>query len=405
MLKLAERYKVSSSYLARVCIELRVPRPERGYWSKLEFGKAPPRPALPATRAGDLTEWRAGIPLTTTERTTVARKRRAARVTSVVSATSGATAMPQRHELVDNVKQLFLKARKPDDTGHLRPFKRHLVDVVVTEALLDSALDAADALFRALTKAGHRVVLAPGASQARRELDVREEPRKQGYVRQVWSPEQATTVFVGDTPIGLTVFETTQFVEMVSLGNGKYVAVRELTLEQQRRLKEPNYWRTTRELATGRLAFLAYSKSWRAPWTQRWLEQRPGQFTLLITEVIKTLKLVAPDIAQRTKEANRKAEEEKLEWERKRELERQEAERKRRVKSQQDARQDLLAAIASWEQVRSIHAYFQAAERELEQLPEGEREHLRSRLSEARALVGEVEALEKLRFWKSPQER
>lgn len=47
MLKVAERFGVSSSYLARVCTELRVPRPERGYWAKLEFGKNPPRPELP----------------------------------------------------------------------------------------------------------------------------------------------------------------------------------------------------------------------------------------------------------------------------------------------------------------------------------------------------------------------
>lgn len=45
MIKVAEKFEVSGSYLARVCTELRVPRPERGCWAKLAAGKAPQRPA------------------------------------------------------------------------------------------------------------------------------------------------------------------------------------------------------------------------------------------------------------------------------------------------------------------------------------------------------------------------
>ena len=33
MLRVAARYNVSSSYLARVCTLMNVPRPERGYWA------------------------------------------------------------------------------------------------------------------------------------------------------------------------------------------------------------------------------------------------------------------------------------------------------------------------------------------------------------------------------------
>ena len=53
MTKVAEKFEVSGSYLARVCTELRVPRPERGYWAKLAVGKAPQRPALPEPLPGD----------------------------------------------------------------------------------------------------------------------------------------------------------------------------------------------------------------------------------------------------------------------------------------------------------------------------------------------------------------
>nr|ART90370.1 Bll1572 protein [uncultured bacterium] len=57
MIKVAEKFDVSGSYLARVCTALRVPRPERGYWAKLAVGKAPKRPALPEPQPGDPIVW------------------------------------------------------------------------------------------------------------------------------------------------------------------------------------------------------------------------------------------------------------------------------------------------------------------------------------------------------------
>lgn len=40
MLRVAERYGVSSSFMARVCTSMNVPRPPRGHWAKLEHGKS-----------------------------------------------------------------------------------------------------------------------------------------------------------------------------------------------------------------------------------------------------------------------------------------------------------------------------------------------------------------------------
>lgn len=63
MITVAARYGVSSSFLARVCTRMRVPRPERGYWAKLAVGKAPAKPALPDAQPGDELEWsRSGEP-------------------------------------------------------------------------------------------------------------------------------------------------------------------------------------------------------------------------------------------------------------------------------------------------------------------------------------------------------
>ena len=53
MLRVAERYGVSSSFMARVCTSMNVPRPPRGQWAKLEHGKPSPQAPLPDARPGD----------------------------------------------------------------------------------------------------------------------------------------------------------------------------------------------------------------------------------------------------------------------------------------------------------------------------------------------------------------
>ena len=100
----------------------------------------------------------------------------------------------------------------------------------------------------------------------------------------------------------------------------------------------------------------------------------------------------------RAAEEERKRDEE---WRRAREK----AEKARQDKARQDSRNDLLSAIAAWEQTRSIHAYFQAVEQQLEQLVTHEASELRERLEKARALVGEPDALAHLLNWRAPQER
>ena len=45
MVKVAEKFTVSGSYMARVCSALHVPRPERGYWAKLAVRKVARRTA------------------------------------------------------------------------------------------------------------------------------------------------------------------------------------------------------------------------------------------------------------------------------------------------------------------------------------------------------------------------
>ena len=402
MLRVAERLGVSSSYMARVCTELRVPRPAPGYWAQLEFGKTPAKPDLPPTQPGDVTAWSPGSSIGTTQRSTAKSVEPAARAEP--RRHKDKALLETRHELLVGVKPHYLKTRD-SETGLLRPFKRLLVDVVSSQKHLDAALDAADVLFRALTVKGHRVVLAPPNAQMHRgEVDVREVPKKNNYHRAGWTPDRPTVVYIGGVPIGLALFEMTEEVEVV-YANGDYLPVRDLTAAQAGRFTGPHHWKTTREYPSGRLCLHAYCPSWMVEWTQQWRETKAGQFASLAPQVVRELEAAGPELARKVDEAERRAKAEHVKWEEESRRRQEEAERVRRAKARQDSRQDLLAAIAAWDEALRIHAYFAAAERGLGKLPEAERQHAQERLGEARTLVGEVDALEYLKRWKAPHER
>jgi hypothetical protein len=57
MTTVALKYEVSSSFMARICTRLKVPRPQRGYWAMYATGKRPKRQPLPEACPGDELEW------------------------------------------------------------------------------------------------------------------------------------------------------------------------------------------------------------------------------------------------------------------------------------------------------------------------------------------------------------
>ena len=108
MTKVAEKFEVSGSYLARVCTELRVPRPERGYWAKLAVGKAPQRPVLPEPLPGDPVVWSRteGFPAPVVPKPRLTPSPRMPRTTRPVSRT---------HAMIRGAKPLFLVSRKIEE--------------------------------------------------------------------------------------------------------------------------------------------------------------------------------------------------------------------------------------------------------------------------------------------------
>ncbi|MES2010561.1 MAG: hypothetical protein V4468_16935 [Pseudomonadota bacterium] len=371
------------------------------------------QPALPEARAGDITEWRPGDFIGTNERTTKkVAEAPAATIDGVSVVAPGVrrrphqtTAEKQLHPLLVGIKPFFEKTRDSEN-GILRPFKRLLVDVLSSKVCLDAAVGATDKLFRTLASRGHRVTIASTGEQMRRaEVDLRETPRKNHYQQSAWAPERPTVVYIGDVAIGLTLFEMTEVVEMLYVGNSKYVPIRSLTPEQRRRYPEPRYWTTTKDLASGRLCLQAYCPSWRVSWVKRWSEAKPGQFSSMVPGIVQELEAAAPELSAQLEAARIRAEEEHRRWEDEQQRRREAEEFAREEKRRQDARKDLLAAIAGWDEARRIDAYFTDAARAAERLGADDRQRLLDRISLAKELMGESKPLEMLLQWRAPSER
>ena len=278
MIKVAEKFDVSGSYLARVCTALRVPRPERGYWAKLAFGKAAERLALPDPQPGDPVVWSRTdeFPAPAVPKPRPTSRPRVPRLARPVTGT---------HALIRGAKEHFLASRKIGEGEHLKPYKKLLVDVTASRAGLDKALGFANDLFSALESAGHRVVIAPPDAQLRRERvfekeDAPKEERKHdpyGYDR-LWSPYRPTVVYVDSLSFGLAIVEMTESVVMRYV-NGKYIRESEYVPPKASRHYVDHTWTTIRDLPTGRLRLVVYSPYRSVSWSTWFQETKTRTLT------------------------------------------------------------------------------------------------------------------------------
>lgn len=412
MLRVGERYGLSSSYMARVCEDLRVPRPARGYWAQREFGKAPPeQPLLPPARPGDVTAWTPGRSLSQPRPATVRGTQAPISGSESGPREEGANVIRHRrkpvdklHELLVGAKAHFLKTRKTE-AELLRPYKRLLVDIVVSEKRLDAALSIANDVFLGLEAKGHRVTFSPPDARMRRaQFDVREVPSKNHYYYGIWSPDRITVVYIGNVPIGLTLFETTEEIEAV-YDHGKYVPVRDLGAAELRRYQGPQHWRTKQEGATGRFCVHAYCPHHMVAWKKQWRAASAKEMVSLVPVVVQELEAAAPFLASQVAEAEARAEAHRRQWAEESRLRREEEERRRQAKLRQEATSDLLAAIDAWDRAKRIQEWFAAVERQAQDLEHDDRLHVLGRLDQARALIGGADSLELLKKWKAPGER
>lgn len=364
MTTVAKRYRVSSNYLAQICDRLKVPHPLRGYWAKLEVGKAPKRPPLPKAMPGDELEWsQDGEPrrvvLTAPSPEETAQQRSLAE-------------RPKHHPLVTEARPQFEGATVLS-SSLLRPSKRALADLVVSTATLPRALKLANELFLTLEDRGYRVVLAPRDQKLRR-IAVSESDWYDW--QKPWWPDRPTVVFVGTVAFGLTIYEV-------------------------RERKAPN----NRAFLSGKLCIRAYSPYGVASWQREWIEEKVGDLAPQAGTITQVLASEASTLVKLVQEGELEAEKQRREIEAQlRELERQEKDR-RLAERRKASKDSLLNVIDTWAEAKRIEEFFTDAERRLQALPQEDRKRLSDRLSKARELLGTLDALERFQQWKAPDER
>lgn len=397
--KVSKRYGVSDSFLIRVLQRLNIPRPPMGYWAKLAVGKQLPRPALPEAQPGDELEWsRDSMP------------RRAPRAlpeppqTKRINRARLKADRPSQHALLAGARVHFDNVRETE-TGHLKPTKKLLPDVIVTKGTLDRAIEVATELFLLLEDHGYRVLLAPrDQSFQRDEFKLDEKGGKVIQLSNLWNPGQPTVVFIGTVAIGLTLFETTAPVEMRYI-NGKYVPESEVSNLKTNSWAYKHSWTTKQDIATGRLCLQAYSPYRATSWNKQWHEAPGKMLDGKLKTIVKELVEATAGIASQVAEAERQAEISRKEWAIQRERwEREEAERKR-SKALKESREELLSIIDSWNEARKIDEFFSQLEHQASELPELEREQVMERIRAAKSQVGSPDALRRFLQWKNAGER
>ena len=164
-------------------------------------------------------------------------------------------------------------------------------------------------------------------------------------------------------------------------------------------------WTTTRDFPTGRLCLQAYSPYWRAKWVHHWRETKDRDLTSRIPAIVKELERAVVDVARLIEEGARQAELERQQWEvQQAKWQREEAERKA-AKALKDSKEELHHIIDPWAESKRLEQFFADAERRVADLDADERLRMLDRLKSARELIGSVDALERFRSWKSPEER
>lgn len=406
MTKVADKFQVSSSYLARVCTELRVPRPERGYWAKLAVGKAAKAPSLPEPRPGDQMAWsrKDGLPTPPVPKPHPATEPRA-RAPRPIRRVTGT------HSLVLGAKELFLAGREVKESEHLKPYKKLLVDVTASITGLDKALGFANDLFNALESAGYRVVIAPPDAKLRREsvYEKEEPPRKghkhdpYGYSR-LWSPQRTTVVYIDALAFGLSIVEMTESVA-VRYVNGKYVRESEYVAPKASRRHVDHTWTSTHDLPSGRLRLVVYAPQWNVSWSTTFQETKTHSLASDIPRIIKTLKNSIATVTEKLAEAKRQAEIREQEWLAAEKRRLQEEDQRREAQSIKDSRDELEQVIQAWARAFSLERFFQGIEDRATALPEADRQAVLLRLGLAREFVGTHNPLDFFLGWKSPLER
>lgn len=399
VLKIADRFNVSSSYMARVCSQLDVPRPPRGYWAKLAAGKKVKQPPLPPPQPGTPLEWSKGQEYSNFHRPLPKPPSFSQRKSRVVKTKSN------EHFLLSGAKNHFSSGRLSREGDYLIPAKKLLVDLVVSKSGLDPALIFAKKFFTKLESKEYRVVIAPDRDILyRASVDILGTSKGGHDFTNLWSPIRCTVAYIGTVAIGLTIIEAAEEIE-VRYVNGKYIRVDQTKSTKTSISTSGLDWTTHKKFPTGKLGLQAYSPYPRADWVRKWQEKKKGGLNSQINSIISELENASIKIAKLVEEGERQAEIERKRHEAQMKQWRIEKEKLRRAKAFKDSQIDLHNIINNWAEANRIDSFFNDVEKRAESLAKVDKMQLLEQLKKARKLIGSTDALDHFLNWKSPEER
>ena len=163
ILHLARRYEISNVGLAKICRKHDIPRPPRGHWAKLQFGKASPQTPLPHPDHNyDITmqepwEPREGRIAPPSSQPPIKNARAEKLVDPQITV---AETLKNAHELVNRAKHQLQNATT-DMNGLIVVPADSVLDICVSKGRLHRALLIMDALLKAAEERGHRVSTGP----------------------------------------------------------------------------------------------------------------------------------------------------------------------------------------------------------------------------------------------------
>ena len=390
MVSLAPKYGVSAVFLSRVCARLNIPCPPRGYWARKYSGQRPKIPPLPAPMIADPTEWRRGDQLPSITRLEPAMP-------------NPKKASAQRAMLMGSLSS-FTSGRVAGD-GYLKPVKRNLPDLVVTEPSLRRAASVLQKLANRFRDANFRISVACGDDGYTRKALGDEEGRlkRSVFEADIWSPGRPTLVFIDEVAIGLSIYEQTVEKEMVDL-DGQYLSVKEA-----RKIK-PGLWnrktgkfyrRSLQRIPSKRLCLRAYSPYPRVGWEHTWTENKVSLLKQF-DDIISSLVGRAESLALEVEKADLQAAEERARWEAERVMASLQHERSLIIQAREESRKNLLKIIEAWSHQKKLQEFFdEISTRSLDMNGEA-RAKLLAKVREAKDLLTSQDSAESLMLWEAP---
>lgn len=408
MTKVCERFDVSSSYMARVCTLLNVPRPPRGHWQKLAVGRAAPAEALPEALPGDQVIWneKGGPPPASVR----ARQVRKANFSRRPLRRPGKPA-EGTHPLIRGTVDEFRRSRHGAKEGYFKPFKKLLPDVIASEASIERALNVASKLYHELEAAGARVVIGPGDQRwSGLAIDEREIPKddrqRPYYQSNLWSPMRPTIAFFRDTAISIAVLEMTEPVLLRYVGHnrGNDGYIRETEYQANlRKFRYDHSWTTTKDLPCGRLRIVAFSAEG-VKWSKSWQEKGAITIDAALARIAREIRGAIPQVVALVEEARRQTEIRHQEYLAAEDQRKRREDRRRIEESTKQSQEALGQVIKRWADRMAVERFFDELGRLIDQLPNGDRQEMLERMQLAREFMGTVDPLEFFRVWKTPRE-